>query len=199
MSQNGLFVVIDLPPQAAPAFIARTLRPSSNKMAILLVSSTSMTMPLPNFGCCIGSPAPKTSRIEYERMAASLRMASSSMRRCHSRALNGAAAAVPGIRRAVARSTAQVVYVANLAAQEPESEGYDVSDHVAALAVHGLTPDAVLYDPDRLAGVDGVSTAVGEQLTEANPWVHDAERLAEALAGLAGVPLWSEREQAAND
>ena len=89
--------------------------------------------------------------------------------------------------------------VANLAAQEPESEGYDVSDHVAALAVHGLTPDAVLYDPDRLAGVDGVSTAVGEQLTEANPWVHDAERLAEALAGLAGVPLWSEREQAAND
>ena len=110
-----------------------------------------------------------------------------------------AAAAVPGIRRAVARSTAQVVYVANLAAQEPESEGYDVSDHVAALAVHGLTPDAVLYDPDRLAGVDGVSTAVGEQLTEANPWVHDAERLAEALAGLAGVPLWPKREQVAND
>ena len=64
--------------------------------------------------------------------------------------------------------------------------------------MHGLTPDAVLYDPDRLAGVDGVSTAVGEQLTEANPWVHDAERLAEALAGLAGVPLWPKREQVAN-
>jgi hypothetical protein len=35
----------------------------------------------------------EVSRIEYERMAASLRMASSSMRRCHSRALKGAAAA----------------------------------------------------------------------------------------------------------
>ena len=110
-----------------------------------------------------------------------------------------AAAAVPGIRRAVARSTAQVVYVANLAAHEPESSGYDVSDHVAALAEHGLTPDAVLYDPDRLAGVDGLSTAVGEHLTDTNPWVHDAERLAEALAGLAGVPQRAELERVAND
>ena len=108
-----------------------------------------------------------------------------------------AAAAVPGIRRAIARSTAQIVYVANLAAHEAESEGYDVADHVAALGVHGLTPDAVLYDPDRLSGVNGLSSAVGEQLTEANPWVHDAERLAEALAGLAGVPLRADREWAA--
>lgn len=107
-----------------------------------------------------------------------------------------AAAAVPGIRRAIARSTAQVVYVANLAAHEPESSGYDVAAHVDALALHGLTPDAVLYDPDRLAGVAGVSTAVGEHLTEANPGVHDAERLAEALAGLLGVPLRDEREPA---
>ncbi len=110
-----------------------------------------------------------------------------------------AAAAVPGIRRAVARSTAQVVYVANLASHEAESEGYDVSDHVAALAEHGLTPDAVLYDPERLSGVAGLSTAVGEHLTESNPWVHDAERLAEALAGLVGVPLRLDRERSADD
>ncbi|MCB1027316.1 MAG: YvcK family protein [Microthrixaceae bacterium] len=98
-----------------------------------------------------------------------------------------AAAAVPGIRRAVARSTAQVVYVANLAAHEAESAGYDVADHVAALANHGLEPDAVLYDPDRLSGVAGVEAAVGEQLTATNPSVHDPERLAEALGGLIGV------------
>lgn len=106
-----------------------------------------------------------------------------------------AAAAVPGIRRAIARSTAHVVYVANLAAHEPESSGYDVSDHVAALAHHGLTPDAVLYDPERLAGVDGLSTAVGEHLTKTNPWVHDPDRLAEALARLVGVPLHSEADR----
>ena len=44
-----------------------------------------------------------------------------------------------------------------------------------------------------------MSTAVGGQLTEAIPGVHDAGRLAEALAGLPGDPLWYEREQAAND
>ena len=100
-----------------------------------------------------------------------------------------AAAAVPGIRRAVARSTAQVVYVANLASHEAESEGYDVADHVAALTDHGLSPDAVLYDPDRLAGVAGLDTAVWGHLTATNLAVHDPERLAEALAGLIGAPL----------
>lgn len=98
-----------------------------------------------------------------------------------------AAAAVPGIRRAVARSTAQVVYVANLAAHEAESAGYDVADHVDALAAHGLEPDVVLFDPDRLAGADGVSAAVEGNLTANNPAVHDPQRLAEALGGLIGA------------
>ncbi|MEZ5383116.1 MAG: uridine diphosphate-N-acetylglucosamine-binding protein YvcK [Microthrixaceae bacterium] len=99
-----------------------------------------------------------------------------------------AAAAVPGIRRAVARCSAQVVYVANLASHEVESQGYDVAAHVAALGRHGLTPDVVLYDPDRLAGVAGVEVAQGRQLTRSNPGIHDPDRLAEALASLIGAP-----------
>ncbi len=57
-----------------------------------------------------------------------------------------AAVAVQGIAEAVASSEAQVVYVCNLRPQVPETEGYDVGAHVAALARHDVTVDVVLCD-----------------------------------------------------
>jgi uncharacterized cofD-like protein len=80
-----------------------------------------------------------------------------------------AALAVPGIRDAVAASSASTVYVANLA-DEPETAGYDVAGCVSALNEHGIRPQTVLSDPRALATAGGRA--------------HDPDRLGAALAAL---------------
>lgn len=49
-----------------------------------------------------------------------------------------AASLVPEIRAALASTAALVLYVANVATQAGETEGYDLADHVEALAAHGV-------------------------------------------------------------
>ncbi|MGH9082213.1 MAG: gluconeogenesis factor YvcK family protein [Acidimicrobiales bacterium] len=96
-----------------------------------------------------------------------------------------AAAAVPGIAGAVATSPAQRVYVCNLRPQTPETAGYDVADHVAALRAHGVTVDVVLYDST--AGMPAGSPGaplVDRPLAGPNGLVHDPARLARALSDL---------------
>jgi uncharacterized cofD-like protein len=85
-----------------------------------------------------------------------------------------AAVVVPEIRDALAATSAQKVYVANLRPQIPETEGYDVAAHVDALVAHGLDVDVVLaHTAERpLARDDGLA--------------HDPARLAQALADLVG-------------
>ncbi len=53
---------------------------------------------------------------------------------------------VPGIREAVASSGALVVFACNVATQAGETHGYDLADHLDALAAHGAghLPDLVL-------------------------------------------------------
>lgn len=96
-----------------------------------------------------------------------------------------AAAAVEGIARAISSATAQRVYVCNLRPQLPETEGYRVAEHVAALRRHGVEVDVVLCDPT--AGMEqgdpGVPVAV-RQLAGHNGLVHDPARLAGALSDL---------------
>jgi uncharacterized cofD-like protein len=83
-----------------------------------------------------------------------------------------AAVVVPDIRDALAKTTAQKVYIANLRPQIPETAGYDVDAHVDALVAHGLDVDVVLaHSSERpLARDDGLA--------------HDPGRLAEALRDL---------------
>ncbi len=96
-----------------------------------------------------------------------------------------AAVSVQGIVEAVAQSDAQVVYVCNLRPQVPETEGYDVAAHVAALARHNVTVDVVLCD-----SIQGMATGATDvpvrdvPLTEENRLVHSPAKLAEALSGL---------------
>lgn len=47
---------------------------------------------------------------------------------------------------AIDESSARVVYVANLREQLPETEGFTLADHVAALVAHGVSPDQILHD-----------------------------------------------------
>jgi len=53
---------------------------------------------------------------------------------------------VPGIREAVADSGALVIFACNVATQKGETHGYDLADHLDALAAHGAAhlPDLVL-------------------------------------------------------
>ncbi len=97
-----------------------------------------------------------------------------------------AAAAVPGVAKAISSSPAQRVYVCNLWPQIPETEGYDVADHLLALEEHGIEVDVVLWDSS--AGVagpaEGPGRVVDRPLSGPNGRVHDPGRLAAALADL---------------
>jgi uncharacterized cofD-like protein len=96
-----------------------------------------------------------------------------------------AAAAVGGIADAVASSKAQVVYVCNLRPEVSETEGFDVSDHVAALARHNVSVDLVLCDSIRGMSVGEMDIPVHDvPLTGENTLVHSPAKLAQALSGL---------------
>jgi uncharacterized cofD-like protein len=96
-----------------------------------------------------------------------------------------AAVAVQGIAEAVAASAAQVVYVCNLRPQIPETEGYDVAAHVAALTRHDVQVDRVLCDTIPGMRIGTTDAAVHDvSLTGENTLVHSPAKLAQALSGL---------------
>jgi uncharacterized cofD-like protein len=96
-----------------------------------------------------------------------------------------AAAAVEGIARAIAEARAERVYVCNLRPQLPETEGYGVAEHVAALRRHGVDVDVVLWDPSSgMKAGEAPVRVVGRPLAGRNGLVHDPEKLAVALADL---------------
>ncbi len=99
-----------------------------------------------------------------------------------------AATAVPGIVQAIEESPGQFVYVCNLHPQSAETEGYDVADHVDALARHGLSPDVVLYDPVVIDGAGDVAGAIARPLARPTGLAHDPELLGAALAAVAPKP-----------
>jgi uncharacterized cofD-like protein len=108
-----------------------------------------------------------------------------------------AAAVVGDIRKAICKTDAQVVYVANLRAEVAEARGYDLADHVAALHRHGITPHLVLaQDPaagglplDDLGrrldqGTGRKIAVVTADLARPHGLSHDPTKLGSALAGL---------------
>jgi uncharacterized cofD-like protein len=96
-----------------------------------------------------------------------------------------AAAAVGGIADAVSRSRGQRVYVCNLHPQIPETAGFDVAAHVAALARHNVMIDVVLCDSSRGMEIGNPHVRILDiPLSGDNALVHSPVRLAQALAGL---------------
>ena len=95
-----------------------------------------------------------------------------------------AALAVSGIVEAVAASAARRIYVCNLHPQAGETAGYDVAEHVAALARHGVTPDVVLVDPAEIepgALSPTGPVVVSTSLTSAGVVGHDPAKLGPAI------------------
>lgn len=98
------------------------------------------------------------------------------------------AAAVPGVRRAVAASDALVIYVANLGPEAGETDGYSLADHVDAVRDHGLEPDVVLADASLEVDERIRDLVVSRPLCADDALAHVPERVADAVADLvAGV------------
>jgi uncharacterized cofD-like protein len=96
-----------------------------------------------------------------------------------------AAAIVPCVRDALVATSAQRVYVANLAPQVPETEGFTATDEAAVLLDHGIPVDIVVSDPRRPWGHRHPSMPhVEEPVADDAGSVHDPERLGAVLAGL---------------
>jgi uncharacterized cofD-like protein len=96
-----------------------------------------------------------------------------------------AAVAVKGIAEAVRSAKAQVVYVCNLHPQIPETEGYDVAAHAAALARHDVSVDTVVCDTIQGMAIGAMDVPVLDvPLTGKNRLVHSPAKLAQALGGL---------------
>jgi uncharacterized cofD-like protein len=95
-----------------------------------------------------------------------------------------AVVAVPAIREALAATQGRKVYVCNLRPQEPETKGYDVAGHVAALAAHGLAVDVVLCQEGALPKGDLGVPCVDADIGLPDLTAHDPVTLGEALARL---------------
>ncbi|HEX8804319.1 MAG TPA: gluconeogenesis factor YvcK family protein [Acidimicrobiales bacterium] len=99
-----------------------------------------------------------------------------------------AAAVVDDVRRALADSAGLRVYVCNLRAETSETRGYDVADHLAALARHGIAPDVVVVQPGALplGRLGGGVEVVEADVARPHGLAHDSAKLGAALAALAG-------------
>jgi uncharacterized cofD-like protein len=98
-----------------------------------------------------------------------------------------AAAMVPDVADALAKTSARTAFVCNLRPRVPETAGYDVGAHVAALQRHGLEPDVVLVQ----RGGGPIGDLAGAEVVEADiarshGLAHDPRPLGEALRGLIG-------------
>ncbi len=97
---------------------------------------------------------------------------------------------VPDLAAAIAATTAQVVCVANLERQIPETAGLDGTDHLAAVRDHGGRVDVFVFQRDGALPVDrtvverwGV-VPVAADVAVANAATHDPDRLAKVLGAL---------------
>jgi uncharacterized cofD-like protein len=97
---------------------------------------------------------------------------------------------VTGLRDAISATSAQVVQVANLRPQVPETSGMDLADHITAVLAHGArvdcflrdTGDGLSVDPVRLAGLR--VEVVAAPVARADGLAHDHQQLARALCAL---------------
>ena len=97
-----------------------------------------------------------------------------------------AAIAVPQVRDGIRRSKARKIYVCNLRPQVPETEGFDVGRHVAALVAHGIQVDLTVCDTTSMALGDAPGPVVDVPLARPNGLAHDPAKLASTLSDLLG-------------
>lgn len=84
---------------------------------------------------------------------------------------------------ALRESGARRIYVCNLREQVPETTGFDAAEHVAALIRHGIVPDVVVCDVERmpLGAMPANVRVVERRVARPDGLVHDEHELAAAL------------------
>lgn len=105
-----------------------------------------------------------------------------------------AACGIPAIRKAIAASNAEVIFVANLAAQVGEAENMTLAAHVRALFDLEIEVDTVLFDDTsiELGDIDDLDVGINwvrAELSLGDKRVHDPLLLAGALSLLFGRAL----------
>ena len=98
-----------------------------------------------------------------------------------------AAVAVPGIRPMPSGVPGPPSTSATSAPKVPETAGFDVAIHVAALAAHGVEVDVAVYDP---AGWPSAAPRPGRRSLAGRPngLAHDPAKLASALSVCSDEP-----------
>jgi uncharacterized cofD-like protein len=108
---------------------------------------------------------------------------------------------VPGIAEALRSTRAVKIYVCNVATEPGETTNYTAEDHVAALESHlgpcfcdrvlvntahsaGSLPTHLMWVRPELKNRPGVQIVKADLISDAKPWQHDSEKLAEAVINL---------------
>lgn len=95
-----------------------------------------------------------------------------------------AVAVVPDLRAAIADTRAQRVFVANVANDKGAAQGFELPEHVAALADHGIDIDVVVA-PQGTGRVDEVQAVVKTaDVAAVDGWGHDPAKLSTVLRSL---------------
>ena len=95
-----------------------------------------------------------------------------------------AVASVPDIRDAISQTSAQRVFVANVANDKAELRGFDLPEHLDALAEHGVAIDVTLAPIGTRRTAEARSPVHTADVAAAGGWSHDPEKLGSALRGL---------------
>ncbi len=111
-----------------------------------------------------------------------------------------ATAVVDGIRQALEQTTAQRVFVANVANEKADARGFGLEEHLGALADHGVPVDLVVADcPSHVTPYSSISRSVGvpilyRHLAADDGWSHEPGRLAAVLSDVVTEPSAVHRE-----
>lgn len=98
-----------------------------------------------------------------------------------------ACALMPDIRSALAETTAQRVFVANVANEKGDARGFGLREHVEALTDHGLTVDVVLANDATVAAqleTSALPPIVTADVAADDGWSHDTAKLGAVLGRL---------------
>lgn len=110
-----------------------------------------------------------------------------------------ATAVVPAIREALNQTSAQRVFIANVANEKADARGFGLAEHLEAVRQHGVPIDAVVApltgprEPNTgdgpRAGVEqsGRCPVVTAELSDTDGWSHDPDKLGPVLARLAAT------------
>lgn len=96
-----------------------------------------------------------------------------------------ATAVVPGIRAALNETSAQRVFVANVANEKGDARGFGLAEHLDALADHHVPIDVVVTGPATTTDRPLAVTVVRAEVAADDGWSHDPARLGAVLADLA--------------